>query len=84
MTSTAVEITVNNAADIAIIGGSGLYQMQALTNKRSVKIETPYGEPSDDIVLGELNGVTVAFLTRHGQGHRLTPLRCLIVPTSMP
>ncbi|WP_133104300.1 S-methyl-5'-thioadenosine phosphorylase [Psychrobacter sp. S4(2024)] len=73
MTSTAVEITVNNAADIAIIGGSGLYQMQALTNKRSVKIETPYGEPSDDIVLGELNGVTVAFLTRHGQGHRLTP-----------
>ena len=73
MTSTAVEIMVKNAADIAIIGGSGLYQMQALTNKRSVKIETPYGEPSDDIVLGELNGVTVAFLTRHGQGHRLTP-----------
>jgi 5'-methylthioadenosine phosphorylase len=73
MTSIAVESTVENAAAIAIIGGSGLYQMQALTNKRSVKIETPYGETSDDIVLGELDGVTVAFLTRHGQGHRLTP-----------
>ncbi len=47
--------------------------MQDLTNKRSVSISTPYGKPSDDIVLGELNGVTVAFLTRHGQGHKLTP-----------
>ncbi|MBP2280406.1 5'-methylthioadenosine phosphorylase [Psychrobacter sp. PL19] len=62
-----------NTADIAIIGGSGLYQMQALTNKRSVTIQTPYGAPSDDIVLGELDGVTIAFLTRHGQGHKLTP-----------
>ncbi|WP_372844617.1 S-methyl-5'-thioadenosine phosphorylase [Psychrobacter sp.] len=73
MTSIEIESTVRNTADIAIIGGSGLYQMQDLTNKRSVKIETPYGDPSDSIVLGELNGVTVAFLTRHGQGHRLTP-----------
>ncbi len=61
------------SADIAIIGGSGLYQVQALTNKRSVTIQTPYGSPYDDIVLGELEGVTVAFLTRHGQGHKLTP-----------
>lgn len=60
-------------ADIAIIGGSGLYQMQDLTNKRSISIATPYGKPSDGIVLGELNGVTVAFLARHGQEHRLTP-----------
>lgn len=59
--------------DIAIIGGSGLYKMDALTNKRSVSIQTPFGNPSDAIVLGELEGVTVAFLTRHGQGHRLTP-----------
>lgn len=65
--------TTQPTIDIAIIGGSGLYQMQDLTNKRSVSIPTPYGKPSDDIVLGELNGVTVAFLTRHGQGHRLTP-----------
>ncbi|MBH0065050.1 S-methyl-5'-thioadenosine phosphorylase [Psychrobacter sp. SZ93C1] len=61
------------SADIAIIGGSGLYQMDALINKRHITIDTPFGSPSDDIVLGELAGVTVAFLTRHGQGHRLTP-----------
>ena len=60
-------------AEIAIIGGSGLYQMPDLSNKRQVTITTPYGDPSDHIVLGELGGVTVAFLTRHGQGHRLTP-----------
>ncbi|MGP5647445.1 S-methyl-5'-thioadenosine phosphorylase [Psychrobacter celer] len=60
-------------ADIAIIGGSGLYQMAGLTNKRRVKVETPVGEPSDDIVLGELTGTTVAFLTRHGQGHKFMP-----------
>ncbi|NRD70987.1 S-methyl-5'-thioadenosine phosphorylase [Psychrobacter okhotskensis] len=67
------EYTVKHSADIAIIGGSGLYQMQDLTNKRSISVATPYGKPSDDIVLGELNGVTVAFLTRHGQGHKFTP-----------
>ncbi|MGP4713461.1 MULTISPECIES: S-methyl-5'-thioadenosine phosphorylase [unclassified Psychrobacter] len=67
------EDTVKHSADIAIIGGSGLYQMADLTNQRSVSISTPYGKPSDDIVLGELNGVTVAFLTRHGQGHKFTP-----------
>ncbi len=67
------EDTVKHSADIAIIGGSGLYQMADLTNQRSVSISTPYGKPSDDIILGELNGVTVAFLTRHGQGHKFTP-----------
>lgn len=67
------EYTVKHSADIAIIGGSGLYQMQDLTNKRSISVATPYGKPSDDIILGELNGVTVAFLTRHGQGHKFTP-----------
>ncbi|WP_435949295.1 S-methyl-5'-thioadenosine phosphorylase [Psychrobacter sp. DM8] len=72
MTSTE-EDTVKHLADIAIIGGSGLYQMADLTNQRSVSISTPYGKPSDNIVLGELNGVTVAFLTRHGQGHKFTP-----------
>ena len=71
--SAAVSVSVSVSADIAIIGGSGLYQMQDLTNKRSVSISTPYGKPSDDIVLGELNGVKVAFLTRHGQGHKFTP-----------
>lgn len=47
--------------------------MADLTNKRRVKVETPVGEPSDDIVLGELTGTTVAFLTRHGQGHKFMP-----------
>ncbi|WP_228724561.1 hypothetical protein [Psychrobacter sp. KCTC 72983] len=70
MTTSTTEALQSLSADIAIIGGSGLYQVQALTNKRSVTIQTPYGIPSDDIVLGELEGVTVAFLTRHGQGHK--------------
>ena len=73
MTVTDNKDSAQHSAEIAIIGGSGLYQMQDLTNKRSVSISTPYGKPSDDIILGELNGVTVAFLTRHGQGHRLIP-----------
>ncbi|MCG3878571.1 S-methyl-5'-thioadenosine phosphorylase [Psychrobacter sp. Ps6] len=73
MTISTTEALESLSADIAIIGGSGLYQIQALTNVRSVTIQTPYGSPSDDIVLGELEGVTVAFLTRHGQGHKLTP-----------
>ncbi|MEN2750469.1 S-methyl-5'-thioadenosine phosphorylase [Psychrobacter sp. FBL11] len=69
----SISTAICNSAEIAFIGGSGLYQMQDLTNKRSIKVETPYGDPSDNIVLGELDGVTVAFLTRHGQGHRLSP-----------
>ncbi|MBU5617953.1 S-methyl-5'-thioadenosine phosphorylase [Psychrobacter sp. TAE2020] len=73
MTIPLIDDPAPHTATIAIIGGSGLYQMKDLTNKRSVSIATPYGKPSDDIVLGELNGVTVAFLTRHGQGHRFTP-----------
>ena len=73
MSALKEENIIEHSADIAIIGGSGLYQMQDLTNKRSVSIATPYGKPSDGIVLGELNGVTVAFLARHGQEHRLTP-----------
>lgn len=58
---------------IGIIGGSGLYQMSEFTNTREVEIETPFGKPSDAFIIGELNGVTVAFLPRHGRGHRLTP-----------
>lgn len=73
MTLPVTQNAMQISAEIAIIGGSGLYQMPALTNKRSVTIQTPYGDPSDDVVLGDLGGVTVAFLTRHGQGHRLTP-----------
>lgn len=58
---------------IGIIGGSGLYQMSEFTNTREVEIDTPFGKPSDAFIIGELGGVTVAFLPRHGRGHKLTP-----------
>jgi len=59
--------------NIGIIGGSGLYQMPELQNLRELTIETPFGSPSDAFIIGELEGVTVAFLPRHGRGHKLTP-----------
>jgi 5'-methylthioadenosine phosphorylase len=58
---------------IGIIGGSGLYQMPELQNVTEKRVETPFGDPSDAFIIGELDGVTVAFLPRHGRGHRLTP-----------
>jgi 5'-methylthioadenosine phosphorylase len=58
---------------IGIIGGSGLYQMSALNNVREVTIETPFGQPSDNLIVGDLAGVPVAFLARHGRNHHLTP-----------
>ena len=58
---------------IGVIGGSGLYNMEGLTEVEKVKVYTPFGEPSDAIILGELDGVRVAFLPRHGEGHRISP-----------
>ena len=63
----------NGRAEIAVIGGSGLYEMDALANVERVDVETPFGAPSDSIVLGDLAGVRVAFLPRHGRGHRFNP-----------
>src|SRR5256885_3438400 len=60
-------------AAIGIIGGSGLYSMAGLTNTREIRVKTPFGEPSDAIVLGTLEGKRVAFLARHGRGHRILP-----------
>ena len=61
-------------ADIlGIIGGSGLYEMEGLRNVRKVTVRTPFGEPSDALAVGELEGRTLAFLPRHGRGHRLSP-----------
>lgn len=60
-------------AQIGIIGGSGLYQMEGLTDVREISVETPFGKPSDNFVIGTLEGVRVVFLARHGRGHRLTP-----------
>ncbi len=62
-------------AEIAVIGGSGLYDMDALTNVDRADVDTPFGKPSDSIVLGDLAGVRMAFLPRHGRGHRLSPTR---------
>src|ERR1044071_6825841 len=60
-------------AEIGIIGGSGLYQMEALTNIEELSVDTPFGPPSDAFVIGTLAGLRVAFLPRHGRGHRLLP-----------
>jgi len=58
---------------IGIIGGSGLYQMPELTAIEEVKVDTPFGPPSDSFIVGTLEGERVAFLPRHGRGHRLIP-----------
>ena len=60
-------------ADIGIIGGSGLYSMPGFEAQEDAVIETPFGPPSDNYVLGTLCGRRVAFLSRHGQGHRISP-----------
>jgi 5'-methylthioadenosine phosphorylase len=58
---------------IGIIGGSGLYQMDGLANVQRLKITTPFGDPSDEYILGTLDGREVVFLPRHGVGHRIMP-----------
>src|SRR3989304_8340152 len=60
-------------ATIGVIGGSGLYDMEGLTAVQEVNIDTPFGAPSDAITVGKLEGVSVAFLPRHGRGHRIPP-----------
>ena len=63
-------------ADIlGVIGGSGLYEMEGMRKVRRVKVRTPFGDPSDSLVVGELEGRTLAFLPRHGRGHRIPPHR---------
>jgi 5'-methylthioadenosine phosphorylase len=60
-------------AEIGIVGGSGLYSMPGLTGTHEVALQTPFGAPSDAYVLGTLEGKNVAFLARHGRGHRILP-----------
>ena len=60
-------------AEIGIIGGSGLYSMPGLTKIKELRLRTPFGQPSDPYVLGTLEGRKVAFLARHGRGHRILP-----------
>ena len=58
---------------LGVIGGSGLYELDGLEDLREERVETPFGEPSDPIVCGKLNGVEMFFVPRHGKGHRLLP-----------
>ena len=59
--------------EVGIIGGSGLYSMPGLTGLKEVALDTPFGQPSDPYMVGELDGRPVAFLARHGKGHRISP-----------
>ncbi|MDD8020835.1 MAG: S-methyl-5'-thioadenosine phosphorylase [Acidobacteriota bacterium] len=58
---------------IGILGGTGLYQIDGLRQAREISLKTPFGQPSDSYIVGELEGVMVAFLSRHGRGHRFLP-----------
>jgi len=60
-------------ASVGVIGGSGLYSMEGLRSVREFRVRTPFGSPSDAIVVGTIDGIRVAFLSRHGRGHRLNP-----------
>src|ERR1700746_248677 len=59
--------------EISIVGGSGFYEMTGLSDTREVRVNTPFGDPSDAFITGTLEGRRVAFLARHGRGHRLSP-----------
>ena len=60
-------------AKVGIIGGSGLYDIEGIKNLKEVKVKTPFGPPSESLMTGKLEGVDVAFLPRHGRGHRISP-----------
>jgi 5'-methylthioadenosine phosphorylase len=60
-------------AKIGVIGGTGLYDIEGMTDIKEVDINTPFGKPSDTITIGKLEGVGIDFLTRHGRGHRISP-----------
>ena len=62
-----------STAKIGVIGGSGLYKMEGMTEIEEAKLSTPFGEPSEAIILGKLEGVRIAFLPRHGKGHGMSP-----------
>jgi 5'-methylthioadenosine phosphorylase len=64
---------MNTDISLAIIGGSGLYDMPGLTNKKELEVNTPFGEPSSSIMTGILSNQKVAFLSRHGKGHTISP-----------
>ena len=63
----------SSSPELAVIGGSGLYAMPGLTDVQEIQVSTPFGDPSDAIIAGRLNGRQIAFLPRHGRGHRFNP-----------
>lgn len=63
----------DRACRLAVIGGSGLYQMKGVSDVKEVRVKTPFGAPSDAVITGTVGGARVAFLPRHGRGHRLLP-----------
>jgi 5'-methylthioadenosine phosphorylase len=69
----AKDVAMNDSVDVAIIGGSGLYDQDLLEDPREVKVHTPYGRTSDLITLGNYEGRKIAFLPRHGRGHQIPP-----------
>ncbi len=69
----ATRTSTSKKATIGVIGGSGLYEMEGLTNVRTTRVATPFGKPSDEYIIGTLHGRQVAFLPRHGRGHRIMP-----------
>ena len=73
MTSTSGMNTGIGPSRVGIVGGSGLYAMEGLTDAQAVDVDTPFGKPSDSIIVGDLWGTPVAFLPRHGRGHRISP-----------
>ena len=58
---------------IGVLGGSGVYDIDGLSGKRWVKVDSPFGEPSDELLFGDLDGQRMVFLPRHGRGHRIPP-----------
>jgi 5'-methylthioadenosine phosphorylase len=64
---------LDQKAEIGVIGGSGLYSMPGFEAQDEVRLETPFGDPSDPYIIGQLEGKRVAFLARHGRGHRISP-----------
>ncbi len=64
---------MDTPCEIGVVGGSGLYEMDCITDTQWVRVETPWGDPSDEFLVGSLGGRRVAFLPRHGRGHRILP-----------
>src|SRR4051812_45180908 len=72
-TSARKRVSGADTALVGIIGGSGLYSMVGLEKPRELRVKTPFGNPSDALIVGALEGKRVAFLARHARGHRYSP-----------